>query len=922
MSDSTTRHVDDADWYQAAEVGRNSLNLRSTFASRSIQRIHLLLDAPPWLRQVFGTTGVAVLLTWLVIVAIFGARMAVNAMQDFGTGRGGDIPIMGEPRLNFATPYMLWAAALVYLACSAAAIVARKYRAGITLPVTYAMGGVVFAVGAISTESAAAVVLVVAMLGLVWLVGDAVLSRFSEAPEEPAVRLPIAGGLGLGIVGLVLLVLAVPGWLNATTVIAGGVLTTLALIVFDRHRLADNVSRLTTWRPNTPTWFETVITSMVVGLVSFALLAVFVPENQNDAYRHHLPIAREIWQSGSVADFPPMGTSRDPILGHTFYAVAYGFGGMVGAKLVQAVVGLGAIVGVAGIGLRCSGRVAAVVGGAIFASIPVVLWELGHAFPDLIAVLFAVGALLCVLLWQQYGLAEWLVTAGALAGFGFTAKLTMGWVIVAMAAGLFLAGRSPWRWGNRLFLVILFGIGAFVAVPWLVRTFMLTGMFLPGLEVLTDRLAGALPSADIPTGAVSTAVGTDNFHLGALGSGLNELVQIPWQLTFHSEQFPNTVTGGGDIGIALLMLLPFALFGPYNRATSFLALTMIASCVGWVFTHQVIRHLLPTLAIAAALSGIGVANISTLTSSRARTWLTVTARFGVCLGLVAAAFIFLPAERARLPIDLMTGRETAAEYVQREIPRTTMLTSLDSLLEADTPVGYVGRRGGAQIYTQVRLTYLDRTSEDSLNSLVGTAPDDVLANLDRQGISYVIWDRPETRPFDWRSTLLSTEFLKRHARILASDGGAYLFGIVSGSGNHWATNSRKVLTDSTFQNVRKDDSSWLVTGDFRAKQGLLTLGPGSSVAQHVPVTAGRPYLLMAFGACAHDNDRMTFLLRWFDAQGADIGADEEQVIPGTERGEQFLWRRAPEGAAGVSAELATSANSKCDIEGVSLLEQP
>ena len=114
--------------------------------------------------------------------------------------------------------------------------------------------------------------------------------------------------------------------------------------------------------------------------------------------------------------FVPMDVSRDPVQGHLFYAVAYGFGGSAAATLVQTFAGLTAFAGVAALGWLVAGRVAAVCGAVIFSTMPMVLWQLGHAFMDLFPVLFMVTATACILLWQRNGALAWLVAAGALAG--------------------------------------------------------------------------------------------------------------------------------------------------------------------------------------------------------------------------------------------------------------------------------------------------------------------------------------------------------------------------------------------------------------------------------------------------------------------------------------------------------------------------
>ncbi len=236
---------------------------------------------------------------------------------------------------------------------------------------------------------------------------------------------------------------------------------------------------------------------VTVGFVALAMLEVFAPETATDAIWQHLPIARDIWQSGSVSEFPLMGVSLSPIQGHLLYAVAYGFGGMTAAKLVHTALGLAAIVGVAGIGWLIQGRIAAVVGAAIFATMPVVAWELGHAFVDFFPILFTVVAVLCILLWQRDGMLVWLTVAGALTGVGFAAKLNMGLVIVALGIAILLVGRRPWQWRERVLAVVVFGLGAAVVVlPWLLRGYAIAGT-IPGLSAFVERISGGAPGVNV-----------------------------------------------------------------------------------------------------------------------------------------------------------------------------------------------------------------------------------------------------------------------------------------------------------------------------------------------------------------------------------------------------------------------------------------
>ena len=408
---------------------------------------------------------------------------------------------------------------------------------------------------------------------------------------------------------------------------------------------------------------------------------------------------------------------------------------------------------------------------------PLVLWELGTAYVDLFPVLFAVACVLAIGCWQRDGQLSWLLVAGALAGFGLAAKLTMGLVILAVVAALALVGRGPWQWRQRLVSLVAFGLGGLVVVPWLLRSYDVTGI-VPGPGLLVDH-----------------AVGTATTDLATFGLGRSplDLVSIPWHLTFHGEVFHQE--GAGDIGIVLLLLLPFVLLVPRTRAIAFLIVTVLVSFLGWAFTAQLTRYMVPILALAAALAGIGVVNALSATPFRTPRLLALIVPAGVIAGLAATPLLLLPKWTAQVPIDLITGKQTSAEFVEETVMAAAALQTATTLLPPDTRVGYFATWEGAQLYTEARLIYPESsglTREGMLVdlSLLGTTPEAVLASLQRLDIDYFIWNRLESHPQDWHSTLLSTPFLREHTRILAGDRSGYLFELLPQGGAGWASRRR------------------------------------------------------------------------------------------------------------------------------------
>ena len=157
-------------------------------------------------------------------------------------------------------------------------------------------------------------------------------------------------------------------------------------------------------------------------------------------------------------------------------------------------------------------------------------------------------------------------------------------------------------------------------------------------------------------------------------------------------------------------------------------MTVLVSFLGWAFTAQLTRYLLPVLALAAALVGIGVVNALSATPFRTPRLLTLIVSAGVIAGLAAAPLLLLPKWTAQVPIDLITGKQTSAEFVEETVAAAEALQTASTLLPPDTRVGYFATWEGAQLYTEARLIYPESgvwTREGSSIDLdlLGTTPE-------------------------------------------------------------------------------------------------------------------------------------------------------------------------------------------------------
>jgi hypothetical protein len=131
-----------------------------------------------------------------------------------------------------------------------------------------------------------------------------------------------------------------------------------------------------------------------------------------------------------------------------------------------------------------------------------------------------------------------------------------------------------------------------------------------------------------------------------------------------------------------------------------------------------------------------------------------------------------------------------------------------------------------------------------------------------------------------------------------------------------------LLQDPRFRQIRRKNGPWTTTGKISKVDGALTLRGGATIEQQVPVTGGEPYLLLASIRCPEPALRTMLTLRWLDSDGATISVAAENVHPGVEVSDQFLWRQAPEQAAFASVELGGGGGARCEYSEIGLFAAP
>lgn len=270
---------------------------------------------------------------------------------------------------------------------------------------------------------------------------------------HPAAVVGISGLVGLGLAGLIT---GIVGLLPYGVAIAGFVLAGLLAV-----SLATQAFRKTLWlrpfarRPQGAEWL--VGLAIAVPLLA-GVVGTLAPSTTSDwdTIAYHLAVPKIWLHAGQIQPISFIHHSNFPGSIDLLYLWGLAYGGQAGAKaftLVAFVLGLLAIFGLA---RTRYGASSACWAAAAFASVPVVVWETGTGYIDVVHGLYA-------------GLGAWLLFSGIEAGR--RGEILVGGVLLGFAAGTKYTG-----------LQALIAVGVVLAALLLIR---------PSLRSMTKSIATA-----------------------------------------------------------------------------------------------------------------------------------------------------------------------------------------------------------------------------------------------------------------------------------------------------------------------------------------------------------------------------------------------------------------------------------------------
>jgi hypothetical protein len=520
-------------------------------------------------------------------------------------------------------------------------------------------------------------------------------------------------------------------------------------------------------------WTEWVLAAAAVVTGAVALLGAFMPDYGWDAFTYHLALPERYLFANGIVVSPTFVHSTFPLTVQMLYTLALAVDPGPLTKLLHAELGVLAVTAVGALAARHSARAAVLCVIALLAD-PLVHWEMGVAYADLGAALFAVLALASLQDVMDGGdaAAPWL--CGLFAGACVATRYTAATVPVAVMVVLALRVRPRSRALRGLAVVAL--VSALMVAPWAARNLVFTGnpvapalqglFYEPGQEFFDAR-------------AVEQQVAQVR-RIG-FGRGLDDLLLLPVNLT---------VRAGGDYTRFGFRLGAFALAGAavaaaLARARRSPALRGVLAAagilvLGWFFSTQEPRYLLPALALLALAAGVGWDELVGVMERRGRAW--AAAAWLVPLAALAHG-LWPPLTRmpyvwgyalGRLPVEGFEAQEPALVAARRLRP---LLREGDRLLLVYEPRGFFFRG----------LDYVPSYYFDTMQQIHRAGDPDALAGLLReQGVTHVLVNANNVARYGTvevpgygteeltQDLALLEETLRRHSSPLLAERGVFV----------------------------------------------------------------------------------------------------------------------------------------------------
>ncbi len=855
-------------------------------------------------------------LAWLIFITIMYVLTAVATLS-YSTG----------PGVQQAWPILAIIATLVAIGLGVGAsrrkTLVRLYVYSLIIIVSFLMAVILIAGGA---AAAVATLLWLVLLG--GALGERLLRLFFRHSGGPRgyERAAFAIALALGLYSHAVLGLALLGLLNRWLVVATLVLLTVLLwrdllnIVRTVLRLRTGVSSIL---HNTAThWFTLPALAFLSSWTMLVVIEAVAPEIQFDSLNYHLTLPKIYIEEQGFVTTPynmhswfAMGTEMNYLLGMLL-------ADQIAAKLTNLIFLAVTCLAIYALGQQFLSRESGLIGAMLYATTPLVAWEASTTYIDVAISCYCLLTVVATWQWWVNKHRAWLLVAGLLAGFALSAKLNailflapLG-VIVAIAI---FADRSQTLKQRFLSLAGAGTMALLSSAPWPALRYVQTGN--PVFPLLNNVFKSPL-----------WAINDERFDWAryGIGTGLDSLLRLPWEMTFQPEKFANAVAGN-VIGLGLL-ILPVLLFGRIfgrfaSRLILFVGIVLLAFSILWAFSAQYLRYFLPVLPLVYILGGyalVRVGEVAPATSIRGLGPALV--RGLILIWMVASLPLFLSTFHLipeKLPYKVAFGLESRKEFLSRTLPTYDAYAYIDQAYGKDARI--------LAINDHVRLYssgIVETNMGPYIRPLIQADSDEDAANeIEQRGFTHLLIDRKNMPPHLESAVIAQRAFLDdytslEYAHSRRGRDNVEVYRILSGderSGRETKPVAVELIDNSGFEEVEgSTPTAWEPVGSptldtsgssSHSGQAAIQASAKSGYTQTVPITPGQIYTLSQFSRSDEPDSSVRLQINWLDQRGKSVDVSNNVFTADEDWVQHELTSTAPQGAQTAKIRVTTQAGT-------------
>lgn len=441
-----------------------------------------------------------------------------------------------------------------------------------------------------------------AWMGSAWLSGHSLLSlaRLEWRSSVERVIVPLA--LGYGITAYLVFAWGSIGWLNRSVVwtvfgvlLAGGALGWRAAV---RGWSRSRDSRAVSPRISTP---ERLLLLVIAAFAGSTLVAALAPPTEWDTLTYHLAAPAHFLRMGAI-DFVPYKEWANPFTAEMWNVIGLTVDSGSLAQVFQWTMGLVGAAAVCLLGHRVS-RTVGITAATLYYTSPHIFSLSTSAKSDLAWMAFLLLSLHLTLRWAEGAPMRWLWFSAVFAGLALGTRVQGLWWVPAVTLVVLSIYRVEKRrsWSGSLARAMLFGaLAIVVAGPWWTRNLIASGdPFWPyAYSVFPSRFW--------------TQALHDKYAAWSSGPGhsLLDYLAGPWNVTVNQAAWHFGLRGSASPAPLAFSPLAFVAW----RASSVAVRRLLVACMAaaliyyslWFTQFQVLRYLLPTLAILMVPAAAGL----------------------------------------------------------------------------------------------------------------------------------------------------------------------------------------------------------------------------------------------------------------------------------------------------------------------------